>query len=56
MVSTYPVAMDTFQLVQPEDVNRIRGGARLATCILDPCPFWLIKAARDGLAKRVRRL
>ena len=24
------------------------------TCVLDPCPSWLIKAARGGIANRVR--
>ncbi|XP_061453461.1 uncharacterized protein LOC133370741 [Rhineura floridana] len=43
-------SMDIFQLVKPEDVDRILGESRATTCSLDPCPSWLIKCARRGVA------
>nr|XP_060618433.1 uncharacterized protein LOC132767443 [Anolis sagrei ordinatus] len=49
-----PVLMDSFQLVKPEDVDKILGGMRPTTCILDPCPSWLLKEARGGLAEWVK--
>uniref|UniRef100_A0A803SN06 Reverse transcriptase domain-containing protein n=1 Tax=Anolis carolinensis TaxID=28377 RepID=A0A803SN06_ANOCA len=49
-----PILMDSFQLVQPEDVDKVLGEVRATTCILDPCPSWLIKEARGGLAEWVK--
>uniref|UniRef100_A0A803TMK0 Reverse transcriptase domain-containing protein n=1 Tax=Anolis carolinensis TaxID=28377 RepID=A0A803TMK0_ANOCA len=50
--------MDCFQLVQPEDVDKVLGedvDKVLATpCILDSCPSWLIKETRGGLAEWVK--
>lgn len=39
----------SFTFISPEAIGRIIGGVRPITCILDPCPFWLIKEARSGL-------
>uniref|UniRef100_A0A803TNY3 Reverse transcriptase domain-containing protein n=1 Tax=Anolis carolinensis TaxID=28377 RepID=A0A803TNY3_ANOCA len=39
----------SFQLVQPDDVDKVLGAVRATTCILDPCPSWLIKLAGGGL-------
>uniref|UniRef100_A0A803TBP9 Reverse transcriptase domain-containing protein n=1 Tax=Anolis carolinensis TaxID=28377 RepID=A0A803TBP9_ANOCA len=46
--------MDSFQLVQPEDVDKVLGAVRATTCILDPCPSWLVREARGGLAEWVK--
>uniref|UniRef100_A0A803TYG3 Reverse transcriptase domain-containing protein n=1 Tax=Anolis carolinensis TaxID=28377 RepID=A0A803TYG3_ANOCA len=46
--------MDSFQLVELEDVDKILGEVRLTTCILDPCPSWLVREARGGLAEWVK--
>uniref|UniRef100_A0A803THC7 Reverse transcriptase domain-containing protein n=1 Tax=Anolis carolinensis TaxID=28377 RepID=A0A803THC7_ANOCA len=49
-----PILMDSFQLVQPEDVDKVLGEVRATTCILDPCPSWLVREARGGLAEWVK--
>uniref|UniRef100_A0A803TC32 Reverse transcriptase domain-containing protein n=1 Tax=Anolis carolinensis TaxID=28377 RepID=A0A803TC32_ANOCA len=49
-----PVLLDSFQLVELEDVDKILGEARPTTCILDPCPSWLVREARGGLAEWVK--
>uniref|UniRef100_A0A803TBI4 Reverse transcriptase domain-containing protein n=1 Tax=Anolis carolinensis TaxID=28377 RepID=A0A803TBI4_ANOCA len=49
-----PVLIDSFQLVELEDVDKIFGEARPTTCVLDPCPSWLVREARGGLAKWVK--
>lgn len=38
-----------FQIVPPEDLDRILGKVRPMSGLLDFCPSWLIKAARKGL-------
>lgn len=43
--SSCPVLCDCFQVMQPEDVDKILGGVKSTTCMLDPCPSWLIKAS-----------
>ncbi|XP_067320839.1 uncharacterized protein [Anolis sagrei] len=48
-----PILLDSFQFVKPEDVDKILGGMRPTTSILDPCPSWLLKEARGGLAEWV---
>ena len=42
--------------MQPDDVDRILGEVNATTCVLDPCPSWLIKAARGGMADGVREV
>uniref|UniRef100_A0A803T6B3 Reverse transcriptase domain-containing protein n=1 Tax=Anolis carolinensis TaxID=28377 RepID=A0A803T6B3_ANOCA len=49
-----PVLLDSFQLVELEDADKILGKARPTTCILDPCPSWLVREARGGLAEWVK--
>uniref|UniRef100_A0A670ISM5 Reverse transcriptase domain-containing protein n=1 Tax=Podarcis muralis TaxID=64176 RepID=A0A670ISM5_PODMU len=43
------VAWNQFQSVTPEDVDRLLGRVKPTTCLLDPCPSWLIKVNREGL-------
>uniref|UniRef100_A0A803THP9 ribonuclease H n=1 Tax=Anolis carolinensis TaxID=28377 RepID=A0A803THP9_ANOCA len=49
-----PVLLDSFQLVELEDMDKILGEARPTTCILDPCPSWLVREVRGGLAEWVK--
>uniref|UniRef100_A0A803TFX4 Reverse transcriptase domain-containing protein n=1 Tax=Anolis carolinensis TaxID=28377 RepID=A0A803TFX4_ANOCA len=49
-----PILMDSFQLVQPEDVDkvlRLWTRMRATTCILDPCPSWLVRETRKGFGR-----
>ncbi|CAI7935045.1 Hypothetical predicted protein [Podarcis lilfordi] len=48
------VVWDQFQSVTPEDVDRLLGRVKPTTCLLDPCPSWLIKAGREGLSDGLR--
>ncbi|KAF7242353.1 putative RNA-directed DNA polymerase from transposon BS [Varanus komodoensis] len=43
-----PQLMDEFQLLRPDDVDKVLGQVRPTTCLLDPCPSWLLKKAKDG--------
>uniref|UniRef100_A0A803TE01 ribonuclease H n=1 Tax=Anolis carolinensis TaxID=28377 RepID=A0A803TE01_ANOCA len=49
-----PILMDSFQLIDLEDADKVLGEARATTCILDPCPSWLVREARGGLAEWVK--
>ncbi|XP_053154385.1 uncharacterized protein LOC128345841 [Hemicordylus capensis] len=51
LVPSGPVVLDSFRLVRPEDVDKILGSVRATSCALDPCPSWLIKAAREGTGR-----
>uniref|UniRef100_A0A8D2J5Z0 Reverse transcriptase domain-containing protein n=1 Tax=Varanus komodoensis TaxID=61221 RepID=A0A8D2J5Z0_VARKO len=44
-----PQLMDEFQLLQPDDVDKVLGQVCPTTCLLDPCPSWLPKKAKDGI-------
>uniref|UniRef100_A0A670I7A7 Reverse transcriptase domain-containing protein n=1 Tax=Podarcis muralis TaxID=64176 RepID=A0A670I7A7_PODMU len=48
------VEWDQFQSVTSEDVDRLLGRVKPTTCLLDPCPSWLIKASREGLGDGLR--
>uniref|UniRef100_R4GD80 Reverse transcriptase domain-containing protein n=1 Tax=Anolis carolinensis TaxID=28377 RepID=R4GD80_ANOCA len=48
------ILMDSFQSVLLEDVDKVLGEVRATTCILDPCPSWLVREARGGLAEWVK--
>lgn len=37
---------EKFEPVSPEEVDRVLEAVSSATCILDPCPSWLVKASR----------
>uniref|UniRef100_A0A803TKZ4 Reverse transcriptase domain-containing protein n=1 Tax=Anolis carolinensis TaxID=28377 RepID=A0A803TKZ4_ANOCA len=47
--SVCSILLDSFQLVQPDDVDKILGAVRATTCALDPCLPWLLKQASGGL-------
>ncbi|XP_058039494.1 uncharacterized protein LOC131198648 [Ahaetulla prasina] len=38
---------DEFDTVAPEDMDRILGRLNVTTCLLDPCPSWLVLATRE---------
>ena len=38
----------------PEDAGRLLGEVKATTSVLDPCPSWLIKEAKEGLAEWVK--
>ena len=41
--------MDEFQLLRPEDVDRVLGSVHSITTPLGTCPFWLIgRSVRGG--------
>ncbi|KAF7246017.1 putative RNA-directed DNA polymerase from transposon BS [Varanus komodoensis] len=44
-----PQLMDEFQLLRPDDVDKVLGQVHPTTCLLDPCPSWLLKKAKDGI-------
>uniref|UniRef100_A0A8D2LLU3 Reverse transcriptase domain-containing protein n=1 Tax=Varanus komodoensis TaxID=61221 RepID=A0A8D2LLU3_VARKO len=44
-----PQFMYEFQLLQPDNVDKVLGQVRPTTCLLDPCPSWLLKNAKDGI-------
>ncbi|KAF7239258.1 hypothetical protein EYD10_14085 [Varanus komodoensis] len=44
-----PQLMDEFQLLRPDDVDKVLGQVRPTTCLLEPCPSWLLKKAKDGI-------
>ncbi|KAF7246131.1 Transmembrane protein 68 [Varanus komodoensis] len=48
MMPLSPQLMDDFQLLRPDDVDKVLGKVRPTTCLLDPCPSWLLKKAKDG--------
>ncbi|XP_060124758.1 uncharacterized protein LOC132591228 [Zootoca vivipara] len=50
------VLWDQFQSVTSEDVDRLLRRVKPTTCLLDPCPSWLIKASQEGLGDGLRGL
>ncbi|KAF7236044.1 putative RNA-directed DNA polymerase from transposon BS [Varanus komodoensis] len=44
-----PKLMDEFQLLRPDDVDKVLGRLRPTTCLLDSCPSWLINNAKHGI-------
>uniref|UniRef100_A0A8D2IPS6 Reverse transcriptase domain-containing protein n=1 Tax=Varanus komodoensis TaxID=61221 RepID=A0A8D2IPS6_VARKO len=44
-----PQLMDEFQLLQPDDVDKVLEQVHPTPCLLDPCPSWLLKKAKDGI-------
>lgn len=43
-----PTYIDTFQLMEPEDVDKKLGEVRPTTYVLNPCPSWLIYRLPEG--------
>lgn len=53
--SVSPDLWNSFQLVEPEGVDKILWHVRPSACLLVPCPTWLIKSAQEGLAEWTER-
>ncbi|KAF7239025.1 Heparan-alpha-glucosaminide N-acetyltransferase [Varanus komodoensis] len=45
----YNLIMDEFQFLRPDDVDKVLGRVRPTTCLLDPCPSWLINNTKHGI-------
>ncbi|XP_058024600.1 uncharacterized protein LOC131190994 [Ahaetulla prasina] len=41
------VVWDNFDPVTPEDMDRLLGRLNATTCLLDPCPSWLVLATQE---------
>ncbi|KAF7248856.1 hypothetical protein EYD10_05421, partial [Varanus komodoensis] len=44
-----PDLLDEFQLLRPDDVDKVLERVRPTTCLLDPCPSWLINDSKHGI-------
>ncbi|KAF7247943.1 Phosphatidylinositol N-acetylglucosaminyltransferase subunit A [Varanus komodoensis] len=44
-----PDLLNEFQLLRPDDVDKVLGQVRPTTCLLDPCPSWLINDSKHGI-------
>lgn len=51
-----PVLWSRVRFISPGDMDRIVGGARPTSSMLDPCRFWLGKEARGGLRNSIRSI
>ncbi|KAF7243767.1 Serine/threonine-protein phosphatase 6 regulatory ankyrin repeat subunit B [Varanus komodoensis] len=49
MLPSGPALLDEFQLLWPDDVDKVLGRVRPTTCLLDPCPSWLINNFKHGI-------
>ncbi|KAF7247056.1 hypothetical protein EYD10_06953 [Varanus komodoensis] len=49
MLPSCPNLLDEFQLLQPDDVDKVLGQVRPTTCLLDPCPSWLLHNIKHGI-------
>ncbi|KAF7250254.1 hypothetical protein EYD10_03943 [Varanus komodoensis] len=44
-----PQLMDKFQLLRPDDVDKVLGQVHPTACLLDSCTSWLLKKTKDGI-------
>ncbi|KAF7253150.1 hypothetical protein EYD10_01179 [Varanus komodoensis] len=49
MLPSGPKLMDEFQLLRPDDVDKVLGQVHPTICLLDPCPSWLLNKAKHGI-------
>ena len=49
-----PAFMDSFPFLRPDDVDRTLGKVKATTCLLDPCPSWLIHKSCQRERERER--
>uniref|UniRef100_A0A8D2J6W7 Reverse transcriptase domain-containing protein n=1 Tax=Varanus komodoensis TaxID=61221 RepID=A0A8D2J6W7_VARKO len=49
MTPSGQLLMDGFQLMRPDDVDKVLGQVCPTTCLLDPCPSWLLTKAKHGI-------
>ncbi|KAF7254271.1 CMP-N-acetylneuraminate-beta-1,4-galactoside alpha-2,3-sialyltransferase [Varanus komodoensis] len=43
------ILLDEFQLLRLDDVDKVLGQVCPTTCLLDPCPLWLLTKAKHGI-------
>ncbi|KAF7252624.1 Craniofacial development protein 2 [Varanus komodoensis] len=46
--------LDEFQLLRPDDVDKVLGQVCTTTCVLDPCPSWLLSKAKHRIGSWIR--
>ncbi|KAF7250584.1 CDC42 small effector protein 2-A [Varanus komodoensis] len=49
MLPSAHTLLDEFQLLRPDDVDKVLGQVRTTTCLLDLCPSWLLSKAKHGI-------
>ncbi|KAF7238948.1 N-terminal EF-hand calcium-binding protein 3 [Varanus komodoensis] len=49
MLPSGPKLLEEFQLLRPDDVGKVLGRVRPTTCLLDPCPSWLINNSKHRI-------
>ncbi|KAF7250183.1 putative RNA-directed DNA polymerase from transposon BS [Varanus komodoensis] len=49
MLLSGPELLDEFQLLRPDDVDKVLGRVRPTICLLDPCPSWLINNSKHEI-------
>ncbi|KAF7243419.1 RNA-directed DNA polymerase from mobile element jockey [Varanus komodoensis] len=49
MLPSGPNLLDEFQLLQPDDMDKVLGQVCPTTCLLDPCPSWLLNNTKYGI-------
>ncbi|KAF7239274.1 Inactive carboxypeptidase-like protein X2 [Varanus komodoensis] len=49
------ILMDEFQLLRPDDVDKVLGQV-CSTCLLDPCPSWLLTEAKHGIGAWIQEV
>ncbi|KAF7244332.1 hypothetical protein EYD10_09255 [Varanus komodoensis] len=49
MLPSGPELLDEFQLLRPDDVDKVLGQVRPTTCLLDPCPSWFINNSKHRI-------
>ncbi|KAF7242038.1 putative RNA-directed DNA polymerase from transposon BS [Varanus komodoensis] len=45
----HKILLDEFQLMRPDDVDKVLGQVRPTTCLLDTCPSWLLTKAKHWI-------
>ncbi|KAF7245399.1 RNA-directed DNA polymerase from mobile element jockey [Varanus komodoensis] len=48
--------LDEFQLLRPDDMDKMLGQVRTTTCVLDPCPSWLLSKAKHRIGSWIREV
>ncbi|KAF7246590.1 Craniofacial development protein 2 [Varanus komodoensis] len=49
MTPSGQILMNEFQLIQPDDVDKVLEQVCPTTCLLNPCPSWLLIEAKHGI-------
>ncbi|KAF7251480.1 Papilin [Varanus komodoensis] len=49
MTPSGQILLDEFQLLRPDDVDKVLGLVCPTTCLLEPCPLWMPTKAKHGI-------